>query len=971
MTKRMLLLVPMLVFVFTALVSAQWSSDPALNNAIVRTSNNQTGQQIISDGKGGAIICWHDERIQTSSFDVYAQRIDKDGYIRWTVNGVAIAVDFGSQSKPDIVADGAGGAFITWTDTRAGDNDVYAQRIDSSGNVLWTKDGVVVADGAMNQSDPKITSDGRGGVIITYINQASSGPGTHVYAMRLGGDGTKLWAAPSAVCTSFILQNKAVIASDGRSGAYIAWAHYRQSGYDIYAQRIDSNGVAYWTKNGLAVVKASGSQDAPVLVSDGTGNAFLGFSDYGGGSVPNLYIAMLKDAGPANNFRITSTTGGQTGHGMSLHAPGVLCVAWEDGRTSGKKRTFAQVVDTAGTKLWAANGVEVSNRAGDQLTPSVVTDGAGGAIVIWEDKTKGALQTDVYGQRISDAGALMWGPAGVPVCTANNPQQFPRLISDGHNGAIAAWEDFRPNMSNVEIYASRILADGSFPIGPPQLSLSTKTVAFGDVGLGMSSTRDVTLSNPGGVALTISATTASDPQFSLTPESNTIAPGASINATVRFQPTTKNAVTGRIVVTSNSIFGPDTIVVTGRGTAEAAIQTDKNALAFGNVQLGSGKALALVVTNPGNDTLTISAISSSSPRFVPTITSRVLPPGASFTDSVRFTPTALGPVSGELTLTSNAAGSPTTVSLSGFGVGTVSMTMDHGTISFGEVLVGSSKDTTVSIGNTGTDTLRIASITSGNAGFSVLTQTATIAPAANKAFTVRFAPLASGPLNTVLIVTSNAPSSPDTIVVDGIGTLPAGISFVPSRLAFDTVGVGKSKELPLSIGNSGSTPLLVTSITSTLADFVALEQQVEIPGGGSSSVTIRFTPAEKGDRSGALIIESNAATSPDTVLVDGRGTEVNPVDALHAMPGEFQLGQNYPNPFLASTTIGFSIPLQGEVRLVVLDCLGREIAVLAEGVYRAGGYNARFDAAALPSGLYLYRLSHNGNTLTRRMLIAR
>jgi len=88
-------------------------------------------------------------------------------------------------------------------------------------------------------------------------------------------------------------------------------------------------------------------------------------------------------------------------------------------------------------------------------------------------------------------------------------------------------------------------------------------------------------------------------------------------------------------------------------------------------------------------------------------------------------------------------------------------------------------------------------------------------------------------------------------------------------------------------------------------------------------------------------------------------------------PSTFVLQQNYPNPFNPSTTIEFSIPHRGNVRLAVFDHLGREVVVLADGVYQAGTHSCQFASADLPSGVYMYRLSWNGNSVARRMILLR
>jgi hypothetical protein len=108
---------------------AQWSTDPAINNAISAATSDQDSPTIVNDGSGGEIISWRDDRSGINS-DIYAQRINASGAVQWTTNGVAICTATGDQAYPSILSDGTGGAIITWDDHRSGTNyDIYAQRI--------------------------------------------------------------------------------------------------------------------------------------------------------------------------------------------------------------------------------------------------------------------------------------------------------------------------------------------------------------------------------------------------------------------------------------------------------------------------------------------------------------------------------------------------------------------------------------------------------------------------------------------------------------------------------------------------------------------------------------------------------------------------------------------------------------------------------------------------------------------------
>jgi hypothetical protein len=85
----------------------------------------------------------------------------------------------------------------------------------------------------------------------------------------------------------------------------------------------------------------------------------------------------------------------------------------------------------------------------------------------------------------------------------------------------------------------------------------------------------------------------------------------------------------------------------------------------------------------------------------------------------------------------------------------------------------------------------------------------------------------------------------------------------------------------------------------------------------------------------------------------------------------FVLLQNYPNPFNPMTTISYQIPHAGIVTIKVFDALGSEIANLVNEVKQGGVHEITFDASGLPSGLYLYRMIVDGQTFTKKMMLAK
>jgi len=95
------------------------------------------------------------------------------------------------------------------------------------------------------------------------------------------------------------------------------------------------------------------------------------------------------------------------------------------------------------------------------------------------------------------------------------------------------------------------------------------------------------------------------------------------------------------------------------------------------------------------------------------------------------------------------------------------------------------------------------------------------------------------------------------------------------------------------------------------------------------------------------------------------------VDGDKEFPTAFALGPNYPNPFNPSTMVTFALPVAGEVRIEVYSMLGERVVTLVDEIRSAGNHSVRFDASGLASGTYFTRMSAQGKTFTRRLLLLR
>src|SRR5262249_30739247 len=160
---------------------------------------------------------------------------------QWLANGVPVCLDPSEQRYPVIVSDGASGAIIAWGDER-GQDDIYAQHINASGVAQWATDGVPVCTAAGSQfgdAYPGIIPDGFGGAILTWQDDRSVMFKYDVYAQRINSAGVAQWTFNGlAVCAIAGDHSRPVIAPDANGGAIISWVDSRAGSLDIYAQRV-------------------------------------------------------------------------------------------------------------------------------------------------------------------------------------------------------------------------------------------------------------------------------------------------------------------------------------------------------------------------------------------------------------------------------------------------------------------------------------------------------------------------------------------------------------------------------------------------------------------------------------------------------------------------------------------------------------------------------------------------------------
>jgi hypothetical protein len=230
--------------------------------------------------------------------------------VQWTTDGIAVCTASDDQVTPTIASDGSGGAIITWLDFRSSsDYDIYAQQVSTAGVTGWTSNGEIICNASGDQGNNVVIADGSGGAIITWRDTRSDAAGD-IYIQLVNAAGIVQWTANGeAVCTITGQQAGPVIVTDGSGGAIIAWSDYRSSNHDLYAQSIDATGSAVWTAGGIVLSNATDHQFSPVIVASGSDNAIVAWVDMRniGTTDADIYVQRIKANGSLARFAMGAT----------------------------------------------------------------------------------------------------------------------------------------------------------------------------------------------------------------------------------------------------------------------------------------------------------------------------------------------------------------------------------------------------------------------------------------------------------------------------------------------------------------------------------------------------------------------------------------------------------------------------------------------------------------------------------------
>jgi len=457
-------------FISFSLLFSQFDWDT--NGVPVRQGIHIEWQRTGDNGNNGEMIfAWSDTR--SGGRDIYAKKIDSDGNDLWNSEGVPIVVADGRQEDPILVSDDNGGAFVIWVDYRdePESGDIYAQHINSDGEVSWGIEGVGLTTVQGKQVSPNMCKDGLGGAFVIWNDKSASILG-YTYGTHLTTDANEIIApglgVPLITSDSEHAGVSIEVASEG--SAIMVWADDKNlddSDLDIYGQRIiyseiDNVLVIDWTSDsegGIVISDSQGVQqyakvtyyneESSIIVwedrrnNPNAGDVYGQFITMDGVLYNDEGIVICDDQAPQIKPRVKASPNG-------AH------VVWEDKRNN-VSDIYAQFLTLENGVEWLDDGLSVCSAVGAQDQPRLTTDPYGGAYYVWMDERYNSFpETEIFIQHFDVEGNASFTNDGLSVSSAPQYQFNPLVRSDGNNGALVVWGDMRSG--SIGLYAQHLLS---------------------------------------------------------------------------------------------------------------------------------------------------------------------------------------------------------------------------------------------------------------------------------------------------------------------------------------------------------------------------------------------------------------------------------------------------------------------------------------------------------------------------------
>ena len=443
-----------ILFIISSLMIGQemiWQE----NGIPIRQGVHIEWQRTLCPGEpGNMIFVWSDTRY--GSRNIFAQKVDSTGSLLWGTGGAAVTNLPGRQEDPVAITDGDGGAFIAWVDYRFDEEgDIFIQHINNQGNIMMDNNGEALARIDGKHLTINMCTDSLGGVFVTWQDKRNFLDddiyGTHVSSSY------EIIAPSSGVSIIQMNGNQGAKSLEyaGNNEATIIWSDTRSgSGNDIYCQKINMNMEKIFAEEGLEVSATSDLETTPRTTYMKNDTSFIIWQ--AGTENTEIYFNLLTSDGlvytePAQLCNYNSSKASPR---VKRNQLGQVFVQWTDYRNNPTEGNhFYQRISTGGNISWDENGIQLDFE-GDERHARFSAGENGELFIYWERGT--FPNVDIMYQAIQSEGSLLLDSAQF-VSNPSGYQSMPNTITDNSNGSFVIFAD--ESNGSIDLKVQRMNSD--------------------------------------------------------------------------------------------------------------------------------------------------------------------------------------------------------------------------------------------------------------------------------------------------------------------------------------------------------------------------------------------------------------------------------------------------------------------------------------------------------------------------------
>jgi uncharacterized delta-60 repeat protein len=335
---------------------------------------------IIQSSDGGYVVAGYTRSFGAGGRDFYVVKLDSSGNVLWTKT---IGGSNDDVARSIIQSSDGGYVVAGWTSSfGAGSSDFWVVKLDSSGNVLWTK---TIGGSSGDYANSIIQSSDGGYVVVGQTNSF----GENIFVVKLDSSGNVLWS--KTISGSYYDFVRSIIQSS--DGGYVVVGRTLRAGrYDMYIVKLDSYGDVVWTKT----IGGDDDHDEAysIIQSSDGGYVVAGYTESFGAGGSDFYVVKLDSSG---NVQWTKTIGGsekEVATSIIQSSDGGYVVAgFTESFGAGYFDIYVVKLDSSGNVQWTKT---IIGRSSDDFPWSIIQSSDGGYVVAGHTYSLGAGGWDFY-----------------------------------------------------------------------------------------------------------------------------------------------------------------------------------------------------------------------------------------------------------------------------------------------------------------------------------------------------------------------------------------------------------------------------------------------------------------------------------------------------------------------------------------------------------------------------------------------